>query len=51
MLDSEIYKMLSNMSEKEIKCLTTMCVVYLRNVYNTDLKKLKKDIKKILKEI
>ena len=51
MLDSEIYEMLSNLEEKDIKVLISISAIYLSRVYGTSIKQLCKDIKKLEKEL
>jgi hypothetical protein len=51
MLDSEIYELLNESEENDIKTLITISIVYLSRVYDTNIKELIKDIKKIVKQL
>ena len=51
MLDSEIYELLNGLEENDIKTLITISVVYLSRVYDTNIKELLRDIKKIVKQL
>lgn len=51
MLDSEIYELLNELEENDIKTLITISIVYLSRVYDTNIKELIKDIKKIVKQL
>lgn len=51
MLDSEIYELLNGLEENDIKTLITISIVYLSRVYDTNIKELIKDIKKIVKQL
>ena len=51
MLDNEIYELLQGLNENDIKVLVTMSVVYLSRVYDTNINKLLRDIKKLKREL